>query len=131
MIEMPRFTFLKYEIKNDTLVIDRILDKHVPYNYGYVLQTLATDGDPLDIFLLDWQEIQSRSMASATILGAFKCMDNGVEDHKLIGSIDEFKVIDEQLGEIEKYLKTYKKDFQVLKYVDRVEAEKIYEECKR
>lgn len=130
MIEMPRFTRVKYEIKNGRLLIDRILDRQIPRNYGFILGTDAPDGDPLDIFLLDWPGLQSRSIANAKIIGAFKCLDNGVEDHKIIGCISEHTSDYTALKEIELYLKTYKKGFKVLKYVGRTEAERIYRSCK-
>lgn len=130
VIEMPRWTKVKYEIKKGFLFVDRILKRAVPYNYGFVYDTVAPDGDPLDIFILDSPEMQSHSICSARILGAFKCLDNGVEDDKLIGSIDEIKSISAELSEISIYLNNYKKGFKVLKYVGRTEAERIYRNCK-
>lgn len=130
MIEMPRWTPVKYEIKNGRLVVDRILDQSVPHNYGFALGTKAADGDALDIFILDPPQLQSRSICSARIIGALKCIDNGVEDDKLIGLISEKKYIEEAVEEIIQYLTTYKKGFKVIKYVGRTEAERIYRECK-
>ena len=127
MIEMPRWTTVKYEIKNGRLIVDRLLDQSVPHNYGFALGTEAADGDPLDIFILDSPQLQSRSICSARIIGALKCIDNGVVDDKLIGSIAEKKYVG-AVEEIIAYLETYKKGFKVIRYVGRAEAERIYRE---
>jgi inorganic pyrophosphatase len=54
VIEIAKETNVKYEMENGELVVDRILHAPVvyPYNYGYVPETLAGDGDPLDALVI-------------------------------------------------------------------------------
>lgn len=130
MIEMPRWTTVKYELKYGCLRVDRLLDQSVPHNYGFALGTKADDGDPLDVFVLDSPQLQSCSTCSVRIIGALKCLDNGVVDDKLFGLIAERNYIEEAILEVTEYLKTYKKGFKVIRYVGRAEAERIYKESK-
>jgi len=56
VIEIPRGSKLKYEIDKRTglLMLDRVLysSVHYPAHYGFIPQTHAGDGDPLDVPLL-------------------------------------------------------------------------------
>src|SRR5258708_2199113 len=56
VIEIPRGSHNKYEFDQATGVIrlDRVLysSVHYPADYGFVLDTCAEDGDPLDILVL-------------------------------------------------------------------------------
>jgi inorganic pyrophosphatase len=60
-IEISKNSNIKYEFdeKNNSLVIDRILPNSntFPYNYGYIPDTLAPDGDPVDIILLSSHQL--------------------------------------------------------------------------
>ncbi|MGB6772447.1 MAG: inorganic diphosphatase, partial [Candidatus Dormiibacterota bacterium] len=52
MVEIPRGSRNKYEMDHQTQTIrlDRVLHSsvHYPTDYGFVPDTLAEDGDPLD-----------------------------------------------------------------------------------
>jgi len=56
VIEIPKGSKQKYEVDNRTglLRLDRILytSTHYPQNYGFIPQTHADDGDPLDVLVL-------------------------------------------------------------------------------
>jgi inorganic pyrophosphatase len=56
VIEIPAGSKLKYEIDKTTglLMLDRVLysSVHYPANYGFIPQSHAHDGDPLDILVL-------------------------------------------------------------------------------
>src|SRR5215210_3653852 len=47
---------IKYEVDEDTgaLFVDRFMgtSMHYPCNYGYIPQTLADDGDPVDVLVI-------------------------------------------------------------------------------
>jgi inorganic pyrophosphatase len=86
IIEMPKGTSYKYEVNKETgaLRIDRQLNRCVPYNYGFVPDTMCSDGDPLDIFVISNEPINPLTEVEVSILGVFECTDNGVSDNKLI-----------------------------------------------
>ena len=56
VIEIPKGSKLKYEIDKSTglLMLDRVLysSVHYPANYGFLPQSHADDGDPLDVLVL-------------------------------------------------------------------------------
>jgi inorganic pyrophosphatase len=119
VIEMPRGTDVKYEVsKSDgSLLVDRILNQGVPSNYGYIEGTMAGDGDPLDIFIINDSIIYPKSKTAFHVVGGFFCVDNGAEDNKIVaiveGSSMEIGQIARAMHLIERYLSTYKKGFEV------------------
>ena len=56
MVEIPKGSRNKYEYDKEKRVIkfDRMLfsSVHYPSDYGFILDTLALDGDPLDALVL-------------------------------------------------------------------------------
>lgn len=125
IIEMPQYTKYKYENKCGTLVVDRVLNVRVPYNYGFIEDTIAQDGDQLDVFVIG-EPIHPNTKCNIEIIGVFLCEDNGVRDDKVVarvlGDTTDFKIND-----IEYYLKTYKPcgTFIVKQYLSTQEAEHI------
>ena len=65
VIEIPQGCRVKYELDKDTglLRVDRVLYSSVfyPTNYGFIPQTLAADGDALDVLVL----MQDRRLCSS------------------------------------------------------------------
>jgi len=119
IIEMPKGTKDKLEVKDGLLVLDRVLDVAVPYNYGYIPNTIEPDGDPTDVFVLSLQPIPSLTKVEATIFGKFTCLDQGVSDDKYVAILkdeDLKKIPYSCIVTIEDYLETYKKGFEVLDF---------------
>lgn len=117
IIEMPAETNYKYEHKEGILVLDRVLNHYTPSNYGYVSGTMAADGDPIDCFVVSTTSLISLAQVTARVIGEFKCLDQGVEDNKLVAvlmgeSHDTLK----EIKLIKDYLTSYKKGFEVLGY---------------
>lgn len=132
-VEMSQNTTWKMEHDKtrDYIRIDRPLNQPVPYSYGYIEgNNLCEDGDPIDCFVLTDAAIHPLVRVQIEVVGVIKCMDNGKRDDKLIGVIvgdfEGFKTVG--VGDIVKYLETYKSDFQVLGYEGKEEAERVYEE---
>lgn len=125
IIEMPQGSVLKYEMDKDTgtLILDRVLNQPVPYNYGFVPFTLCGDGDPLDVFVIGNLPIYPLTAVKIEILGVLNCIDNGEEDDKLIAMIDG----DEQARHmgtdiIRTYLTSYKTGFEIVSSGDSDDA---------
>jgi inorganic pyrophosphatase len=89
IIEIPLNSKLKYEIDKETglLKLDRALFSSVEYpaNYGFIPQTLAGDGDPLDILILGYQPIYPLTLVEVRPIGIIHMVDQGEEDYKIIG----------------------------------------------
>jgi inorganic pyrophosphatase len=131
VIEMPSGSRYKYEVDicfKSKLVLDRILKIEVPFNYGFIPETLGPDFDPLDIFVLSFDPIYPLTNVKATVIGALKCMDNGVSDDKILAIlVGEESMIERtnSIDSIVNYLSTYKEGFVVNELVGPEEAQKI------
>lgn len=130
VIEMPQNSYLKYEFSKTTgmLTIDRVLNQPVPYNYGFLKDTLSPDGDALDVFVLGDTPIVPGAAVKIDVLGALRCKDDGIQDDKIIAKISGDVVsAPSGVGLIIKYLSTYKDNFVVEASLGKDEAlELIY-----
>lgn len=90
IIEIPEGSKVKYELHKKTglLIADRVLYSavHYPVNYGFIPQTYAPDGDPLDILVLSQQPLAPLSIARARPIGVMKMKDEKGEDDKVIAA---------------------------------------------
>lgn len=116
VVEMPRDSTYKYEMDTltGTLVLDRVLQVPVPYNYGYITGTLAGDDDPLDVFIVSDHPIPPLTLVEIEVLGGFDGDDNGDADAKIIAKIkgDEPRFSGAEFA-IRRYLETYKEGYKV------------------
>lgn len=115
VIEMPTGVPYKYEVEKGTgtLVLDRVLNQPVPFNYGYIPGTMAADGDPSDIFVISEVSIYPLTRVDAQLIGKFKCTDQGIPDDKYVSVLAGDKWAQDDLDLIKEYLETYKDGFQV------------------
>lgn len=88
IIEIPLGSKAKYEINKSTgtVMLDRIMHGalHYPANYGFLPQTLAEDGDPLDILVISQISLYPGVLVEARIVGVMEMTDKSELDHKLI-----------------------------------------------
>ena len=68
------------------LRLDRVLHSAVyyPANYGFIPQTIAEDGDPLDVLVLAAAPVHPLTIVTARAIGLMTMMDNDERDHKII-----------------------------------------------
>src|SRR3989338_5053195 len=88
MVEIPKGSRNKYEFdKNKGLIrFDRMLFSAVPYpsDYGFIPNTLALDGDPLDALVLVWEPTFPGCLIESKPIGLFKMWDEKGEDAKIL-----------------------------------------------
>jgi len=88
IIEIPMGSSNKYELDKETglLKLDRVLFSAVyyPANYGFIPQTLADDGDPLDILVLGAEPVYPLTLVKARAIGLMMMKDQDELDHKII-----------------------------------------------
>ena len=88
IIEIPYNTFIKYEFDEQTsrMRCDRILNTAMLYpgNYGYIPNTLAGDGDALDILLVCDYAIYPGIIVKTKIIGVLIMEDEKGIDEKVI-----------------------------------------------
>lgn len=122
IIEIPAGSRNKYEIdkSKNKIKLDRVLysSMNYPAEYGYIEDTLAEDGDPLDILVLASETTFPGCLVSARIVGHLEVIDKGFKDQKVIAvsnvdprynHINNLEDIPEhQLLEIKNFFATYK-----------------------
>lgn len=94
VIEIPQGSKLKYEIDKRTgmLLLDRVLysSVHYPANYGFIPQTHAGDGDPLDVLVLMQEPVHPLTIVRARAIGGFRMRDDkGVDDKIVAVCVDD------------------------------------------
>jgi inorganic pyrophosphatase len=88
VIEIPKGSKLKYEIDKTTglLMLDRVLysSVHYPANYGFIPQSHADDGDPLDVLVLMQEPVVPLTIVRARAIGGLKMRDDKGDDDKIV-----------------------------------------------
>ena len=88
LIEIPKGCKAKYEVDKATgmLRLDRVLYTSTVYpaNYGYIPNTLADDGDPLDVLVLCGDAIYPMTLVKCRPIGVINMIDGGLNDEKVI-----------------------------------------------
>ena len=92
IIEIPLHSKNKYEIDELTgrIKLDRVLYASMiyPTEYGIVENTLAPDGDALDILVVCDNPTFPGCIVPARVLGYLEMVDGGKVDYKLISVVD-------------------------------------------
>ncbi len=147
LIEIPAGSKNKYEFDKDlnAFALDRVLYASVmyPYDYGFIPNTLADDGDPLDGMVIMDQPTFPGCVIAARPIGMLNMIDGGDRDEKILcvpdkdpryANVTSLKDIDpHRLDEIAEFFRTYKnleKKVTEITGWDDVEAVKpLVEEC--
>ena len=149
LIEIPLGSKNKYELDKATgrIRLDRVLYAAMiyPAEYGIIENTLAPDGDPVDILVICSDPTFPGCIVPARVLGYLDMEDDGKLDYKLISVVDCDPRYDDVtqlehlspfvLKEIENFFSNYKIlqgiTVKVGRYHNKGEALKIIEECKK
>ncbi len=79
---------IKYEVDKATgaLFVDRFMmtAMHYPCNYGYVPNTIAGDGDPVDVLVITPFPVAVGAVIRCRLLGVLKMQDEAGDDSKLL-----------------------------------------------
>jgi inorganic pyrophosphatase len=122
VVEIPRGRRSKFEVDKATglIKLDRYLYSSAVYpgDYGFIPQTLAEDGDPLDILVMVSEPTFSGCLIESRVVGVFRMKDKGQNDYKVLAVPDKdplFAHIRELndvpahfLREVEFFFSTYK-----------------------
>ena len=88
VIEIPYGSNIKYEIDKESgaVCVDRVMYSAMfyPANYGFVPNTLADDGDPADILVLNEYPLQAGSVIPCRLIGVLIMEDESGMDEKLL-----------------------------------------------
>ena len=149
IIEIPLGTKNKYEIdkKSGKIRLSRVQYSSMTYpsEYGFIDETLATDGDPIDILVITSEASFPGCIIEAKVLGYLDTIDNGFGDPKIIAvnNVDPrcnfYNSLQElpkhSLIEIKNFFENYKLlqniEVQVFDYHSKEEAMEMIEEAKK
>ena len=89
IIEIPAYSKpVKYEVNKDTgaLTVDRFMGTAMQYptNYGYIPQSLAGDGDPVDVLVITPDPVLASCVVRCRPIGLLKMIDESGEDSKVL-----------------------------------------------
>ncbi|SFT66416.1 inorganic pyrophosphatase [Kosakonia arachidis] len=86
--EIPAGGIIKYETdaKTGFIVVDRFQSMPVAYpaNYGSLTQSLAGDGDPLDVIFYTRAPLAPGTLIKLRPIGVLKMIDGGETDDKIV-----------------------------------------------
>ncbi|MBZ7994924.1 inorganic diphosphatase [Campylobacter canadensis] len=146
VIEIPYGSNVKYEVdkQSGALFVDRVMYSAMfyPANYGFVPNTLADDGDPVDVLVLNEYPLVAGSVIKCRLIGVLIMEDESGMDEKLLAvpvskldpSYDNINSLDDlakhKLDKIKNFFETYKmlepnKWVKVKEYKDKQEASAI------
>ena len=79
---------IKYEVDKETgaMFVDRFMTTamHYPCNYGYIPETLADDGDPVDVLVITPYPLTTGVVVTCRPLGVLQMDDEAGGDAKLL-----------------------------------------------
>lgn len=88
LVEIPKGSSIKYELDKESgiVMVDRLLHTamYFPFNYGFIPNTLADDGDPADVVVLCDQAIVPGAAIPVSPIGMLEMEDESGLDSKII-----------------------------------------------
>lgn len=147
-IEIPTGSRNKYEYDFELkrMRFDRLLYSNMRYpaEYGFVPETLALDGDPLDVLVMVTEPMAPGILVEVKAVGVFYMIDGGDNDEKIIcvpvddpimRELNDIDDVSEHFKkEVEEFFKTYKnlegKEVETNGFGNKEAAEKMVAECK-
>lgn len=119
---IPMGSRIKYEYRQEIpgIILDRMLHSEVRYpgGYGFIPQTNAGDGDPLDVLVLLEEPLFPGTILEVQPVGVLRMLDDGEDDDKIVAKpVDEPRldhvesredIPQHERAEIEEFFKTYK-----------------------
>jgi inorganic pyrophosphatase len=122
LVEIPAGSRNKYQYNAGAgvMALDRVLHSSVryPFDYGFVVNTLAEDGAPLDGMVIMEEPTFAGCLIEARPIGVLDMVDSGFRDGKLLcvptadGRKDALhsirQIAPNQLAEVAEFFRTYR-----------------------
>lgn len=149
LVEVPKGSRNKYEYDeaSSQLRLDRVLYSplHYPADYGFIVGTLAEDGDHLDVLIVTYEPSFPGCLVPVRPVGVLDMRDEKGRDQKILAvpTVDpRFRKVDDLadlpqhfLAEIEHFFQVYKtleeKDTEIYGWEEAKEAQRILAEAHR
>lgn len=119
IIEIPEGSMIKYELDKEAgvIAVDRFVRTTMGYpaNYGFVPNTTAGDGDPVDVLVLCSKPLHPGVMINVTPIAMLEMEDESGKDEKIIAvpseKSDPMYGVMKDLGDISEHVKAKIKHF--------------------
>lgn len=146
VIEISKGGHNKYEVDPATgfIKLDRVLHSPLfyPVDYGFIAETLAPDGDHLDVLVVTDSPVMPGCVVEVRPLGILRLTDGGEQDDKLVAvqannphfhhkqELSDLAphLLDEIVHFFEEYKKLENKQVEVTGYAPLAEAEQFIRE---
>ena len=147
LVEIPAGSTNKYEYNAaaGVMVLDRVLHSSVryPFDYGFVPNTLAEDGAPLDAMVIMEEPTFAGCLLTARPIGILDMVDSGAHDGKLLcvpiadprmkGITSIRQIAPNQLEDVAEFFRTYKnmegRPTTISGWLDAGEVPSLLEQC--
>jgi inorganic pyrophosphatase len=147
LVEIPAGSSNKYEYnaKAGVMALDRVLHSSVryPFDYGFIPNTLADDGAPLDAMVIMREPTFAGCLITARPIGVLDMVDCGAHDGKLLcvpdadphqrGIRSIRQIAPNQLEEVAEFFRTYKnlegRVVEILGWLDAEAVPELLERC--
>lgn len=131
-VEIPQGSSIKYELdkESEVIFVDRFTYTAMsyPFNYGFVPQTKADDGDPIDVLVISSHPVATGTVLPARVIGMLEMEDEEGIDTKIIAvptkkvdpflsNIDDIFQIPEKTQELIKHFFDHYKELEPGKWV--------------
>ncbi len=118
-VEIPQGSSVKYELDKGSgaIAVDRLLYTSMvyPFNYGFIPNTHAEDGDPTDVLVLTSAVLFPGTIIPARPIGMLEMEDESGIDHKIIAvptkKIDPYQSRVEDISDLDEATKNKIKHF--------------------
>lgn len=119
LIEISKGSSVKYEMDPDTgaLIVDRFIFTAMgyPFNYGFLPNSIAKDGDPLDVVVISTYPVQPGALLTCRVIGLLEMEDEAGLDNKIIAvpsqKIDPFYASIQDISDVNDATKNLIKHF--------------------
>ena len=119
LIEIPKNSAVKYEIDKETglLIVDRFMHTAMsyPFNYGFIPNTHAKDGDAVDVLVVSTYPVQAGCVLPSRVIGMLEMEDEAGSDNKIIAvptkKIDPFYATVNAIDDLDEATKKMIKHF--------------------
>ena len=147
IVEIPAGSRNKYEYNAEAgiMALDRVLHSSVryPFDYGFVPNTLAEDGAPLDAMVIMEEPTFAGCLITARPIGILDMTDAGVNDGKLlcvpaadvrqVGVRSIRQISPSQLEDVAEFFRTYNsiegRKTTISGWLDAVEVPALLQRC--
>src|SRR3989338_7305223 len=79
VVDIPQNSSIKYEVDEESgeIFVDRFLytAMQYPFNYGFIPNTLAGDGDPVDVLVLSEHAVAPGTVIPSVVIGFLEMED--------------------------------------------------------